>query len=431
MADDARESITINEQSSVLDETVLTKEQEVVTSPTDFPDGGFRAWLIVAGTIASNASTFGFVNAWGVFQAYYQETLLKDVPPSTIAWIGSVQYSLVFLPGLVTGRLFDLGYFRIPFTTASILLVVLTFLVGQCTKYWQFILCQGLAIGFCCGTIFGPTIGIIGHWFNRKRGIALGFAAVGSSIGGTVFPIATHHLIPLVGFPWTMRICGFMLMFTLGFANLTLARRLPPKHVSGGLFNPRAFRNPAYAVYCLSGFVAFLGLYTVLTYIDLSAVSAGVSPDFSFYLVSIANGCSLFGRIGGGIASDRFGPLNVLAPMTLIAAGMTFAWPFARSQSSLIVVAALYGVMSGTYVSVFPMPILNMGEVSDIGRRTGMALTIAALGALAGPPISGAINTATGGFEAMGYYAGSTVVLAVILLLVTRHLVLRRVWGKI
>jgi hypothetical protein len=37
------------------------------------------------------------------------------------------------------------------------------------------------------------------------------------------------------------------------------------------------------------------------------------------------------------------GPLNVLAPMTLIAAGMTFAWPHARTKASLIVVAALYG----------------------------------------------------------------------------------------
>jgi hypothetical protein len=35
-----------------------------------------------------------------------------------------------------------------------------------------------------------------------------------------------------------------------------------------------------------------------------------------------------------------------------------------------------------------------------------MFMSIFSLGALAGPPISGAINTATGGFEAVGYYAG-------------------------
>lgn len=51
-------------------------------------------------------------------------------------------------------------------------------------------------------------------------------------------------------------------------------------------------------------------------------------------------------------------------------------------------------------------PIIEMGSVSDIGRRTGMCMSILALGALAGPPIAGAINTATGGFKAVGYYAG-------------------------
>ncbi|KAJ6581826.1 major facilitator superfamily domain-containing protein [Mycena capillaripes] len=393
--------------------------------------GGFRAWLVVAGTMASAASTFGYVNAWGVFQAYYEETILQDVPASNIAWIGSIQYSLVFLPGLVTGRLFDLGYFKIPFLAASSLLVVSTFLVAQCTQYWHFLLCQGLATGICCGLIFGPTLGVIGHWFKRRRGLAMGFSAMGSSIGGTIFPIATHKLIPLVGFPWTMRICAFILIFTLGFANLTLRRRLPPKNVKGGLFNLQAFRSAPFTIYCLSGFVAFLGLYTVLTYIDLSAVSVGVSSDFSFYLVSIANGCSLFGRLAGGIGSDRIGPLNVLAPMTLIAAGMTFAWPHARSEASLIVIAALYGVVSGTYVSTFPLPVFALGEVADVGRRTGMALTVAAFGALAGPPISGAINTATGGFEPVGYYAGGTIVLSVALMVLTRQLALGRVWGKI
>jgi len=47
-----------------------------------------------------------------------------------------------------------------------------------------------------------------------------------------------------------------------------------------------------------------------------------------------------------------------------------------------------------------------MGEMHDVGRRTGTAMTVIALGAIAGPPISGAIAQATEGFKAVGYYAG-------------------------
>lgn len=51
------------------------------------------------------------------------------------------------MPGLITGRMFDIGYFKLPFFLASILVVVATFLVAQCTQYWHFLLCQGFAIG--------------------------------------------------------------------------------------------------------------------------------------------------------------------------------------------------------------------------------------------------------------------------------------------
>lgn len=50
---------------------------------------------------------------------------------------------------------------------------------------------------------------------------------------------------------------------------------------------------------------------------------------------------------------------------------------------------------------------MAMGTAHDVGRRVGMAMTIFAMGALAGPPISGAINAGTGGYKAVGYYAGT------------------------
>lgn len=76
-----------------------------------------------------------------------------------------------------------------------------------------------------------------------------------------------------------------------------------------------------------------------------------------------------------------------------------------------------------------------------------MVMSIAAIGAVAGPPISGAINEATGGYNAVGYYAGkgtinpfrlrltrrrlgSMILLAVALIMTTRHLVLGRLIGK-
>lgn len=58
-----------------------------------------------------------------------------------------LQACLTFLVAVFAGRLFDIGWFKIPTLAASLLLVVATILVGECTKYWQLFLCQGLATG--------------------------------------------------------------------------------------------------------------------------------------------------------------------------------------------------------------------------------------------------------------------------------------------
>ena len=151
-----------------------------------------------------------------------------------------------------------------------------------------------------------------------------------------------------------------------------------------------------------------MNVFEVLTYIDLSATRAGISPEFAFYLTSITNAGSGLGRISSGVLADKLGALTVAAPLTLLCAIMTYIWPFATTKDSLVAIGIIYGFCTGTYGSLLPLPFVMMGEMHDAGRRTGTGMTVVALGALAGPPISGAIAQATGGFKAVGYYAGTT-----------------------
>jgi len=144
----------------------------------------------------------------------------------------------------------------------------------------------------------------------------------------------------------------------------------------------------------------------VPTYIDLGATRVGISPEFSFYFVSFANAGSGLGRILSGFLANKFGPLTVIAPLTLLYAIVTYVWPFATTKASLVAIAVIYGLCSGAYLSLGALPVVMMGDVHDSGRRTGTAFTVIALGTITGPPISGAIAQATEGFKAVGYYAG-------------------------
>ncbi|KAJ7480327.1 hypothetical protein B0H11DRAFT_1724929 [Mycena galericulata] len=105
------------------------------------------------------------------------------------AWIGSTQHALTFFPSVIVGRLFDIGYFRLPFAAGSLLVIIGAFVAPECKVYWQFMLCQGLGVGIDCGLMFC----FVTHWWEKRRGLALGLASGGggggAALGGTVFPI--------------------------------------------------------------------------------------------------------------------------------------------------------------------------------------------------------------------------------------------------
>ena len=69
-------------------------------------------------------------------------------------------------------------------------------------------------------------------------------------------------------------------------------------------------------------------------------------------------------------------------------------------------------ISSGTFVALVAVPLIHMGEVGDVGRRSGILFTITSISALCGPPISGAIAQRTGSYEAVGYYAGMAQIFA-------------------
>ncbi|KAF8322343.1 major facilitator superfamily domain-containing protein, partial [Cantharellus anzutake] len=349
------------------------------------------------------------------------------------AWIGSVQYSLGLIPGSISGRLFDVGYFRETMVPATCLLVLSTFLVGECERYWQFMLCQGIAVGMSSGFLFGPTFAVASNYFHKRRPLVFGLVAVGSGVGGTLLPIVTRTLIPKIGFRWTMRVLGFFTLLATTTANLLLRRRLPPVNVKGGLFNLPAFKSPHFTLYYLSSTIGFLGMFTVLTYLDTAAVEvAKINGDLAFYLISIANACSSIGRLGSGALSGRYGPINVLGCFMVLAALMTYVWPYALSMGSLIAVSVLYGIASGAFIGVVVTPLTHpqFGVQGDIGRRTGMLFTLSGIGALCGPPIPGAIRDATGGYKAVGAYGGSILMLSLILMVSAKWVATGSPWGK-
>ena len=105
---------------------------------------------------------------YGAFQTFYQSKLLAKESPSNIAWIGSLQAFLLLLAGVITGPLFDLGYFIILESVGGTLVVFGLMMTSICKEFWQVMLAQGVCVGLGSGCLFIPSVAICATYFSKS-----------------------------------------------------------------------------------------------------------------------------------------------------------------------------------------------------------------------------------------------------------------------
>ncbi|MCJ1424431.1 hypothetical protein MMC29_002319 [Sticta canariensis] len=460
------EPVTVNEPR-VLD--LEKAEAEKVPAapglhdPKSFPDGGFEAWLVVSGGFFCLFCSFGWINCIGIFQAYYQENQLKNLSPSTIAWIPSLEVFMMFVGGPIWGKLYDRNGPRNLLMAGTILHVFGLMMASLryfskttsttthsscCLKYFELLsnnpstaqpttnssclkvggktLFQASLIyprlGICspigASMIFYPAMSAVGTWFHKNRALALGVMASGSSLGGVIFPIMIKKLVVEVGFAWSMRIAAFFILALLIYSNMTLRSRLSPTRKPWSLkefLSP--FRERTYSLVVVASFFFFFGMFLPFTYIVLEAEYYGMSANLAGYLVSILNAVSIFGRTVPGYVADRIGRFNTMIVTAYLSATLVLAlWIPARGNVPIILFSTFYGFSSGAFVSLAPALIAQISDIRQIGMRTGIMFAVISLAALTGSPIGGALQASEGGkylylqiFCGVMMVAGSTV----------------------
>lgn len=126
------------------------------------------------GLLADHHICRGVVLSFGAFESYYTDVLLTSESPSSIAWIGTFSGFLLFLVGIVTGPIFDRGYFRTLILLGSFLTVFGIMMTSLSTEYYQVFLAQGVCAGIGAGCLFLPSVGIAATYFSTKRAFATG-----------------------------------------------------------------------------------------------------------------------------------------------------------------------------------------------------------------------------------------------------------------
>ena len=160
-----------------------------VQDPPESPNEGTLAWLSTFAAFLLFLISWGPSIGFGAFQNYYQRNLIAEHSPSSIAWIGTVNATLLISSGVLAGPLFDRGYARYLMVFGCLLAVLGEMMLSMSTKYYQVMLSQGFCSGIGSGLIYVPSIALINTMFTTKRGVAMGIVTTGASLGWAQFSI--------------------------------------------------------------------------------------------------------------------------------------------------------------------------------------------------------------------------------------------------
>lgn len=373
------------------------------------PDGGMQAWLQVLGSFLINVNTWGIVNSFGVFQAYYESTHLSSYSSMNISWVGTLQGTLLLVIGVVAGPLFDRGYFR-TILVASAIGLVLAFMMLSLTEvnqYYQVMLSHGILSGLCLGLLYIPSIALVPLYFKSHRGLALGLATAGGSVGGVIYPIVFRALLSGLGFGWATRIIGFIALAILTVATMILK---PVGARSTGvrqLFDSSALKDIPYVTFMIAGFLLFAGAlvpYWLTTTFAKTGLDGSTSVDLSFHLLAVINAAQFFGRVIPAWLSDHIGGEIMLLLAEIAIGVLGFCWIAVHNLGGYVAWLVFFGLASGMVVTL-PAIVLPyiLPTMAVIGTRLGMLYAVGGIGLLISTPVSLALN------DAAGSYLGSQV----------------------
>ncbi|KAL4783316.1 major facilitator superfamily domain-containing protein [Aspergillus varians] len=422
-ADQMRESKASGTQSSAL-------SQEQRPPRKSIPNGGLEAWVSVVAVFCVFVNTWGLISTYGAFQEFYQTVLLRDESPSSISWIGSVQATLIVMVGIVSGPLVDLGYLRPLIISGSFLVVFGMMMTSLATQYYQVILAQGFCVGIGGGITYIPALVVISMYFTTKRPIAIGCASIGSSVGSVVFPIMFRQLQPKIGFPWTVRIIAFINLFLAVIICTVLCRRPGEKIGARSLIDWKAFRDIPFMMFSISLMIVMLAYWIPLFYVASYARTVlGTTTSLSFYMLSIINGASAFGRTMPYLLGSRVKPICIFTFCVAGSAIAMFTWIPATNTPGFIVWTCYWGFLTGVLVTAPTSIISHPALCSDmkiLGTRMGMMWGISSFGSLVGTPIAGTlVNLSEAQFLRAQIFAGCLMLGAFALLIWPMLVILR------
>lgn len=347
-------------------------------NPHKGDDPAYR-WVILVATVPILALVMGqLVNGLSVYFLPLEAEF--GWARGDIALINSLGLAGLAFGSILMGFAADrLGVRRIAFLGIAVTGVA-TLAASQASELWQLYMLFFLAGMLGGGAIAAPLIALIGSWFTRGAGLAIGIAAAAQAIGQGGMPFSGAFLIESFGWRGSLATQG-MLTLVVGLP-LAWFLRSPPAAESGparlshesptGLPNTVvvAWISVAIIFCCTTMAVPLMHLVPLAQERGLTATDAG-SVLFLMLLAAIA------GRVAFGQIADMIGAL----PAWILASGwqtlLVFGFTTMDGLREFYVYAVIYGF---GYAGVMTSVLVTVRNFAAPARRASSMGIVLAFG---------------------------------------------------
>ena len=378
-------------------------------------------WVIVAvSTLALIVSNGLSIGGLPPFYKPMREELvaLAAVDPtraeSFIAIAANITFIMSGVSSLLSGWLLTRLRIKPVMLVGCLLLGAGVILQSQATSVTTVYLSRflmGSSLGFVG---VAPCVVLVSSWFGKGRGVALGIALTGTSLGGSIVSLIAAPLIPSYGWRTAMLILSGLVWVVLVPVVILLVRT-PEQTVeiqeetttSGidGFTLGQAVRTPLFWAFGAAAMLVFYPIFVILQQFILYVQTPriGLTAESAAFGQSALFAIGVGGKFLAGWISDRWKAANVMvafAALMFAASLLLLDLSASNALWFLLPFAIGYG---GTWLMLQRLASELFGR-REIGKILGAITLIEVLGASIGGYITGSIADRNGGDYTVAFY---------------------------
>lgn len=298
--------------------------------------------------------------------------------------------------------------------TGSIVLAGSLALASHASSLVEFQLLFGLLVGAATAAVFAPMMACVTGWFDTQRGLAVSLVSAGMGMAPmTMAPLAAW-LVTIHDWRTSMQIIAGIAAVLMIPAAL-LVRRPPALEASAQtqateeaqseMSIGQAVRSPQFVTLMLANFFCCATHSGPIFHTVSYAVTCGIPMLAAVSIYSVEGLAGMFGRLGFGVAGDRFGAQRVLVLGLLAQAFGVLAYAFVGQLAGFYAVAVIVGFIYAGTMPLYAVIIRENFPLKMMGTIIGGTAMAGSLGMSTGPLLGGLIYDRFGTYAPM--YIGS------------------------